>query len=139
MTLLFKCVLSIFVPRVALYKWFERINEWCLIKKTTQCLGNIDYFSPPLRRKKGLSSLLDSAVFDPSWALVTLSTNHVKIHLYIHCSQNALFFHLAKIHIKHFVQKCTNFIGKLFENTPNLQFLITNTRYNIFFNSFNVK
>lgn len=50
-------------------------------------------------------------------------------------------FSSANINIKHFVQKCSmlscylkknNFISELFENTWNLQFLITKTRYNIF-------
>lgn len=97
----------------------------------------------PFQTTKLLSCLIPvwHCYIFPSWPLVTLSTIHVKTHMYIHCTQNAFCFFPANINIKHFVQKCTmlscylknpNFIGELFENTWNLQFLITKTRYNIF-------
>lgn len=97
----------------------------------------------PFKTTKLLSCLIPvwHCYIFPSWPLVTLSTNHVKTHMYIHCTQNAFCFFPANINIKHFVQKCSmlscylknpNFIGELFENTWNLQFLITKTRYNIF-------
>lgn len=69
-----------------------------------------------------------------SWPLVTLSTNHVKTHIYIHCTQNAFCF-FRPISISNFSYKnilCFLATYKNFENTWNLQFLMKKTRYNIY-------